>query len=252
MITKINEEIVRQFNYRKVVPYSVNLDFPGMLNWSEIIGNEYSLEKEKFEKYIKEVFWVFTSIELSLGYAFIALSGTEHPAGKKGTALDETDIPNATLGDIHFWYHLYNAWESIYKLWERIVSILRVRLTPRLKEKYYYDGYVNKLKNIDTFSSQSEILALYKYSKNWNKISSIRNRASHEVSNPFSNFKVKAEFSPLLGKSGDQIIKYNFQLPNLKQEIDTIINSYNKSYELFGVVKSVCESGISANKEITS
>jgi hypothetical protein len=252
MITKINDEIVRQFNKRKVVPYSAQLDFPEMLNWSEVIGNKYGLEKENFEKYVKEIFWVFTSIELSLGYSFIALSDTQNPSGKKGMALEKNDIPDSKLGDIHFWYHLYNAWESIHRLWERIVSVLMVRLTPSLKTKYYYDGYVNRLKTIDSLSSQSEILDLDKYNKSWNKIASMRNNASHEVSNPCLNFNINADFSPILGKDGEQIIKYNFQFPNLKQEIDTIINSYNKSYKLFVVVKRICESNIRANKEIVS
>jgi len=250
MISEFNEEITKQFKKRKLVPYSVHLDIADMATWSESVAKKHGLDKRKFEKYVKELFWGLVSIQLSLGYSLVSLNDTQHPSGKKGVAVHEREIPDMGLPDIHFWHHLHNAWESIYRFWERAVSVLEVRLTPNITKSLYFDGYLNQLKRVESLSEQDEILALYKFNKAWGKITEMRNRVSHEESNPCSYFNVEVEFSSILGIRGGPIPKYNYQLPNLKQEIDTVINSYKKSHDLLYAVKTVCDSNIKPNHRL--
>lgn len=248
MISEINDEITKHFNRRGLVPFSVHLNIEDMAKWSESVAKKHKLDEEKFEKYVKELFWGLVAIQLSLGYTMIALDNVEHPGGKKGTALKEREIPDMGLGDIHFWHHLHNTWEAIYRFWERAVSVLEVRLIPKLKKNLYFNDFINFLKNIEDMAVQPEIKELSKYNKGWGKISEMRNRVSHDESNPCSYFNVDVEFSSVLGIRGGPIPKYNYELPNLKQEIDTVINYYKKSHQLLYCVKSVSDSGIEPNK----
>jgi len=247
MISNIHEQIAFQFNKKKLIAYTVHMDLEDIINWSIQVANKNNLDKNVFVKYFKELFWGFTSVQLSLGYGLIALSETEHPSGKKGITAKENEIPDMMLADIHFWYHLHNTWESIYRLWERAVSVLETRLTPNIKRNRYFDGYLNELKNIESFLKQEEILALYKFNKTWGKISEMRNKISHEVTNPFLYSNIEVEFSSILGIRGDPIAKYDYTIPNLKQEIDTVINSYKKSFSLFEAISKVCNCSIKPN-----
>ena len=244
MISEIHEEISKEFVKRKLIAYTVHLDIEDMISWSEKIAAKYSLDANSFEKYIKELFWGLASMQLSLGYGLVALNDTEHPTGRKGTTSLEREIPDMGLADIHFWHHLHNAWESIYRFWERAVSVLEVRLTPNLHNNLYFDGYLNYLKTIDNLSELEEIKPLYKFNKTWNKITENRNKVSHEESNPCSYFNVEVEFSSIFGVRGGPIPKYNYEIPNLRQEIETVINCYKKSFSLFDEVIKVCNSNI--------
>lgn len=247
MISKIHEEITRLFDNRKLVAYTVHLDIEDIINWSEKIAKIHNLDQTNFEKYTKELYWGLASIQLSLGYSLVALHDTEHPSGKKGTTIKEREIPDMGLADIHFWHHLHNTWESIYRFWERAVSVLEERLTPNIKRSLYFDGYLNELKIVEPFIEREEIKSLFKFNKAWGKISQMRNRASHEETNPCSYFNVEVEFSSIFGIRGGPIPKYNYEIPNLKQEIDTVINNYKKSFELFDAIMKLCNSNIMPN-----
>ena len=125
-----------------------------------------------------------------------------------------------------------------------------MRLTPRLKEKYYFDGYINLLEKYDEFSTLREVKGLRKYLKSWGKISWKRNEISHGKSNPFLNMNIEVTFSELSDYLGKPLAKYEYQLPNLKQEIESVINYYRKSFELLYSVKSVCDLQLEPNKAI--
>ena len=75
----------------------------------------------------------------------------------------------------------------------------------------------------------------------------MRNKVSHEESNPCSYFNVEVEFSSIFGVRGGPIPKYNYEIPNLRQEIETVINCYKKSFSLFNEVIKICDSGIKPN-----
>lgn len=250
MIEDIQAEMGKQFSSRKLELFTLQLNIADMAKWAEGVAKKHNLDKHDFQYGIKELFWAVGTIQLDIGHALIAMKECPYPSGKNGIALKEKEIPEVNLSDLHFWHHVYNCYEAIYRFWERCVMVLKMRLTPQLKGKYYFDGYVNFLGKCDGVSSLKEVKDLKKYLKSWGKISCKRNEISHGKSNPFLNMSIEVTFSGLSDYLGKPLAKYEYQLPNLKQEIETIINYYRKSFELLYSVKSVCDLQTEPNKSI--
>jgi len=250
MIDDIQAEMGKLFTSRKLELFSMQLNIADMATWAEGIANKQKIDRHEFQNAIKELFWALGSIQLNLGHTLIAMKECSFPGGTQGVALREKEIPDVNLADLHFWHHLYNCYEAIYRFWERCVTVLKMRLTPRVKEKYYFDGYVNYVLTIGELSSLKEIVLLRKYLKCWGKIAWKRNEISHGRSNPILNMNIDIEFSKLSDFLGKPIAKYKYELPNLKQETETVINYYKNSFELLYSIKSVCDLAVKPNKEI--
>ncbi len=107
--------------------------------------------------------------------------------------------------------------------------------------------YNQLIPEFEVISSLKEIANLKRYFKSWGKISCKRNEISHGKSNPFLNLNISVKFSDLSDYLGEPIAKYEYELPNLKQEIETVINCYKKSFELLYLVKCICELEIDPN-----
>lgn len=252
MIADIQAKMGELFTRRKLELFTVQLNIADMATWAEGIASKRNLDRHEFQNAVKELFWALGSIQLNIGHTLMALEESSFPGGTKGIALKEKEIPDVNLADLHFWHHLYNCYEAIYRFWERCVTILRMRLTPHLKEKFYFDGYVHLLSTIDGLSRPNEIADLRNYLKAWGKIAWKRNEISHGRSNPFLNLNVGVEFSKLSDYRGKPIAKYQFELPNLKQEAETVINYYRKSFKLLYSIKAVCDCVVEPNKAVQS
>lgn len=248
MIEDIQARMGELFTTRKLALFTMQLNIEDMAKWAEGVASKQKLNRHDFESAIKELFWGLGSIQLNIGHILIALEECPYQSGAKGQALKDREIPDVSLADLHFWHHLYNCYEAIYRFWERSVTVLKMRLTPRVKKKYYFDGYVNYLLTCEDLTSITEITSLRRYFKIWGKIAWKRNEVSHGKSNPFLNTNINVEFSKLSDYLGQPIAKYKYELPNLKQETETVINYYKKSFDLLHSVKSICDLGIEPNK----
>ena len=148
MIDDIHNAIHEEMAKRKIKSYCSRMDFQKMLRWSHAISERENLNHENFERYVKEIFWGLSSLDLNIGYTLISLKNTSYPSGKSGSISNPKKIDRAfTLSDIHYWYHISNFWESVYRIWERIISLLKTRLVPNLREKLYFDGFSNFISN---------------------------------------------------------------------------------------------------------
>lgn len=250
MIEDIQAKMGELFDAEKLALFTIQLNIEDMAKWAESVAEKRKIDKHKFQNAVKELFWGLGSIQLNIGHTLIALIECSYPSGAKGLALKDREIPDVCLADLHFWHHLYNCYEAIYRFWERSVTVLKMRLTPRVTEKYYFDGYLNYLLTCEDFKSLKEIRDLRKYLKIWGKIAWKRNDVSHGKSNPFINTNIEVEFSQLADHFGQPIAKYKYELPNLRQEKETIVNYYKKSFQLLYAVKSVCDLPVEPNKAI--
>jgi hypothetical protein len=252
MIEDIQSRMGALFSSRKLEPFTIQLNLADMAKWAERITDEQQLDRHNFQGAIKELFWALGSTQLNIGHTLIAMKECPYPNGTKGMALKGGEIPDTELADLHYWHHLYNSYEALYRFWERCVAALKMRLTPRIKEKYYFDGYVNYLSNHSDILPPEEITKIRRYLKAWGNISCRRNEISHGKSNPFLNMNIDVTFSELSDYLGKPIAKYKYELPNLKQEIETVINYYKKSVELLYLVKNICDLEIEPSKETHS
>ncbi|MFA5921478.1 MAG: hypothetical protein WC856_09325 [Methylococcaceae bacterium] len=250
MIVDIHAKMGELFTRRKLELFTIQLNIADMATWAEGIARKRKIDGHEFQNAVKELFWALGSIQLNIGHTLIALEECSFPGGTKGVALKEKEIPDVNLADLHFWHHLYNCYEAIYRFWERCVTVLRMRLTPHLKEKFYFDGYVNLVSTKEELSQLYEIADLRNYLKAWGKISRKRNEISHGKSNPFLNLNIDVEFSKLSDYLGKPIAKYKFELPNLKQETETVINYYRKSSKLLYSIKAICDCVVEPNRAI--
>ena len=145
MIDEIQGVIRDEFAKRKLEAYTKRLLPKDLHGWADQIAQRHQLEQEKFSVQVGEFFWAFAAIQMSLGYVFLSLKETSFPAGISGRTINDSEVPDLNqLADHHFWYHMFNTWESIYRLWERAVSVLTLRYTPNVK-KQYFNNYVQLL-----------------------------------------------------------------------------------------------------------
>lgn len=247
MIDDIQKIISEEFVKRKVTPFSTRLNPEDMANWADKLSTKHALDKERFNLHVRELFWAIASIQLSLGYTFLSFREITFPAGAKAVALKDNEIPDmGHMADFHYWFHVCNTWESIYRLWERVVTVLEIRLTPKLKDNLYYDGYVNLLKK-NMLLDEQQIIKLEKFHKPWGTISKKRNDISHGKNNPFLELSIEVSFSHIINETGKNLAKYSYQYPNRKQEVNMLIDYFNRSYSLLELVKELCNSQIKPN-----
>jgi len=247
MINDIHTQIGKQFDGKKLEAFTVKLNLGDMSDWASSVAEKRQIDVYRFQDAVRELYWGIGTIQLNLGYTLIALKECPYPSGLSGMVLNDGEVPDAALADYYFWHHLHDCYEAIYRFWERCVTVLRLRLTPKLKTKYYFDGYVNFLVNSGDSTLEGVAKPLRRYLRSWNKVASRRNRISHERSNPFLNTNIDVSFSDLSDYQGRRIAKYTYQLPNLKQELNTVINHYKRTHDLLYAVKSICDADISPN-----
>lgn len=245
MIDNIHEAMNSEFSKRKIQPYSSRMSLKHMCEWSDKISSQYSdIDQERLEAYVKEIYWGASSLQLNVGYTLIALRQTTYPSGAKVCAKSPDDLNRSyNLADIHYWYHISHCRESLYRMWERIVSVLEARFTPQLKKKFYFDSYVNYLSEHQVIP-KPDINSLKHFLKTWNKISEKRNEISHGKINPFRTIKVNVEPNGLIDKEGNLPLKASYEYPNFKEEVNTLINYGEKTFELINLHIKICEQPI--------
>lgn len=249
MIDDIHGAIAEEFSHRKIVPYNIRMDLPEMFAWSERISSAHNLDLDEFSACVKEIYWGAVSLQLNVGHTLLSLNETSLPSGIKGESDNMNINHDHQIADIHYWYHASHCWESIYRMWERIVSIFEERFTPNLKRNYYFDGYVNLL-TIEGVVFQTELRQLQRYLKSWNKIAAKRNEISHGRFNPFINLKLDVATNGILDEHGELPLRVSYEYPNLKQEVNTIINYCEKTFELIDLMVAVCELRIQPRRNI--
>lgn len=249
MIDEIHQAAQMELAKREIRPYSSRMDFQKMLRWAESVAKREQLDLAEFERYVKEIFWGLSSLDLNLGYTLLSLKETSYPSGKTGSSNTPKKIDrDFSLADIHYWYHISNCWESIYRIWERIVSVLRIRITPNLRKKLYFDGFSHLILEREIIF-KAEANELKRFNKSWNKIAFIRNQISHGTFNPVNNFKIELTNAELKA-SGEISYIANYEFPNLKQEVQTAINYAEKSVDLINVAIKICDLEIRPRRTI--
>lgn len=249
MIDEIQSVIAEEFGKRNLEVFSKNLNPTDLSGWADSISAAYRLDKETFNVQVREFFWAFSAIQISLGYIMMSLREVSFPSGTVGSVINEETVPDLNqLADYHYWYHMSNTWESIYRLWERIVTVLELRFTPNLSG-LYFDGYLNYIREHDVLPT-ADLRKLEKHHKHWNKITEKRNEISHGKSNPFLNIDFDVSLSKIIDNKGNNFAWRSYQYPNLKQEVNMVINYYRHSYRLLEATKDICELNIEPNKAL--
>ncbi len=250
MIDDIEKEIIAEFKRREIRPYILRMNLEQMVKWSDIISNNFSIDAHQFETNVKEIFWGAAALQLNVGYVFISLSSSKETGGKKRTTTTSTIPQNYGLPELHCWYHLSNCWESIYRVWERVVSILVMRFTPEITKKFYFTDYVNFLKNQEIIQN-NDVKKLERYFKHWNNIAKKRNEISHGNFNPFRTMEIKVRPVGKIATDGTIKVEVDYQFPNLKQEVDTLLNAIEKTFDLIKSQIELCELEIQPDKKVT-
>jgi len=245
MIDTINDAINEEFKKRKISSFLDNVPLEEMILWSKNLSHAKRLDEDKFETYIKEVFWAVGSLHINFGYLILSHSGTSAPNGEKGviTFLQEVQSREHSLSDIHYWYHVSNCWESIYRVWERIVSVLEVRYTPKLKDSLYFIDFVMYLEENDVLTPK-HIKRLKRFFSSWDKIVSKRNDITHGKFNPYQQLKIESKIAP----NGQVFFEYEF--PNLSDEVHRINNLCKRTFELIDLMREVCELDVEPNDNL--
>jgi hypothetical protein len=116
---------------------------------------------------------------------------------------------------------------------------LETRFTPCLKENFYFDGYIDYiLENKILF--KREIEWLKKYKKSWGTIACERNKTSHGIFNPTEKSSVTVKPYGMLTPQEGLTVKAQYELPNLKQDVNKLLNYSEKTVELIFLVKEIC------------
>jgi hypothetical protein len=249
MIDDIQKEIVDEFIRRKIQPYSSRMNLEQMISWSDWVSKEFSIDSNQFESNVKEIFWGSAALQLNVGYVFISLRSSKETGGKKRTATTLEIPENYGMSELHCWYHLSNCWESIYRVWERIVSILVIRFTPNISKKFYFTDYANFLKNRKVIF-ESDAKKLERYFKHWNNVAKKRNEISHGNFNPFKKMEVTVRPVGNITPDFKLPVVTDYSFPNLKQEVDALLNAVDKTFELIETHIELCELKIQPNKKI--
>lgn len=249
MIESIQKQIDDEYNKRKISPYIHRLNLSQMLDWSDHTSKKYGLNKKKFEEQVKDIFWGNVALHLNMGHIFIALSSSTETGGKE-RSMKGFDIPeNYGFAEIHCWYHLSNGYESVYRLWERLVSVLIERFTPASSKNVYFVEYAKFMK-AETIIFEKEADKLKPYFKHWMNISSKRNETSHGNFNPFKKMEINVKPSGMASPDQKTGFVTSYKFPNFKQEVNTLSDSIEKTFDLINTVIDLCALEIQPNKKI--
>jgi hypothetical protein len=252
MIEEIQKEIDEEFKRRKIRPYSLRMNLENMILWSDKVSKTYSVDVEGFETNVKEVFWAAAALQLNVGHIFISLRQAKETGGKKRTSKNLEIPENYGFAELHCWYHLSNCWESVYRTWERVVSILIVRFTPSISKKFYFTDYTKFLER-NKIIFKSDVSKLDKYFKHWSKVASQRNEISHGNFNPFRKMEMNVRPSGMITLEDSKLkvpVSADYSFPNLKQEVDSLLNSIEETFNLINTLIDLCELQIQPNKKI--
>lgn len=246
MINEIQAVIAAEFSSRSLEAYTQRLNPEDLYSWADEIARIYRLDANSFGDKVGEFFYATANVQLSLGYTFLAFREVSNPSGKtrnvnlsthKNQLIEDTDSNN--LADYHFWYHLYNSWECLYRSWERAVNVLVYRFTPNLTGKYYFSTY-RKILEDNCILDEKSLKKLKKFDKAWGKIAKKRNEISHESTNFFHKSSIDVQEHSIVDVLGRGYHGAQTKEPNLKQELNSIINHYKKSFDLLKVVRDLC------------
>ena len=230
-IDDIQAEISRLFGKYKIPVITKNIPIENLHRWSSEVSAHFNLNEDQFTKALSELFWSAAHVQLSLGYALIARQDCKFPKGTKGKAFKEEEMPDAIgMSEIHFWYHIYNAYECIYRCWERITSVLQSVCYSRISNKMYFDEIVNTLAEDETFNKNPLLNSLKKQIKHRIKAAKARNDISHGKSSPFRNMQIEGNVSNVLAMSGSPIIYLNYSVNSPKESIEQVIDKYKKVF----------------------
>lgn len=242
-INEIQTEIGRLFSKYKIPAITKNIPIENLHRWSSEVAAHFNLDEEEFTQVMSELFWSAAHIQLSLGYTLIAREDCQFPKGKKGKAFREEEIPNAiAIPEIHFWYHLYNCFESIYRCWERMASVIKSVCYPTTNDKMYFNKIVNTIEKDTKYNKNPHLNDLKRQIKHWNRAAEARNEISHGKSSPFRNMSIEGKASDVLGFDGLPLIYLDYSIKSPRESIEQVVDKYSKVFPAMKVVVDFIDS----------
>lgn len=231
-INAIQEEIDQLFEKYEIPVITKNISMQDLQRWSGEVAIHFGLDNENFRQVVAELFWSIAHVQISLGHAIMAMQECDSIDGTQGIALNEEDVPSITMPEIYFWYHVYNSHECVYRCWERINNVIKHVCFPNLTEEQfrrkYFPQTISDLQKDTKYNKNPHLEELQNLKDLRKRASDIRNEISHGKSSPMRNMEIDGKTSRILGANGLPFVYLEYSAVSLKEEIDSIINKYEK------------------------
>lgn len=239
-IDDIQKEIKRLLSQYEIPALTLQLPMPELHKWAKSQARRLKLDEDCFVDQMSSLFWAISHVQLGLGYALIARQSCKFPRGQRSLLYSHSQVEDPLSFDMpwfHFWYHYYSTIECLYRCWERIAFLLKAACFPQCPCKLYFDGIVNKIKKDSHLEKNPNIRNLKLQVKHWSKISSLRNKLSHQDSSPIKNeTKIEVSRVKIYGAHGQDLFKFNSESSNIRGKINNISEAYKR---LLPAIKSM-------------
>lgn len=237
-IQDLHSDILKILEKHKYSLESSRIKIDELSKWALTVEKKLKIEKFNFVHITTELFWALAFTQISIGTALISGQKCTFPKGIKGTAYDESQLPDfVVIPEIHFWYNVYYCWENLYRCWERMKRIMLFALYPDYEDKIYYNGLITKLSEDLGTKQYKEIKELKDGLKYYSKVVKMRNKYSHQESSPFKTVKYKGDLSRVRGSLGEYILKIDYESPNLLNVMQSVKSSYVRIVPNFEIIK---------------
>lgn len=212
-----HNEIQRIYKKYKYPWLTLRLPVENLYSWGTKTAKRLKIDEDKFCQRVVGINWAVSHVQLSLGYVLIAKQEVRFPRGIKGVSKDIKTIPDENLAYLYFWFHSYMTIECLYRSWERITNLIRAACYPNCKNKYYFDGMIDKIKEDSSINQNRYLKDLKEQVKNWNKIAKLRNKLSHEDSSSINEIELSCDN-----------ITVNYCYKDVRQELEKLKSYYIK------------------------
>lgn len=226
------KEIDSLFGKYKIPALTKNLPMKNLQIWSSKVAQHFGLDPENFRQVVVELFWSMAHVQLSLGYALIAIQECDFPNGIQGITLHEKNIPDVKMPEIYFWYYACNSHECIYRCWERINNVIKHVCFPDMPveqfRKTYFPTAISDLQKDPKYNKNPYLKELQEQVEHRKNAADDRNEISHGKSSPLRNMNIEGKTSEILSADGLPFIYLDYSAKSPKKEIERIVDKYRK------------------------